>query len=782
MSNFTGTIQSVVFDNPAESFYILRILLDSVESRGKKDLLSQLAHRSQTVTVKGKIPGLVIREGVWFGFQGKWTNHPQHGRQIQITRAPIFGEWTPETVFKTLVAHGVPSQHIKAIRDHFGDDDFVEKLKSAKELEEVPDLTPLSAQHVAERWRTVVVSFKTMEFLNDLNLPKFRITQITEHFGDDVVDILSQDPWRLVEVDGVSFRDAEDIGHRLGLNCSISNDNRTKGAVLAASKSGQGMGDVYSLTGDIHKIANKWDSNITPQHVGKFLVELHKEGKVVIDRKTKPGLTAVYTPFMYTVEQDAASMLARRMKTAKIKGKGVSKLKRNLLQLLKDDPLPRTPLRKVVGDIVEKASTASNIQLSQNQKDGVINAIVEPVSIITGLPGTGKTTSLRMAVKVLQDAGLELLLVAPTGIAAKRVMSVTGAVASTIHRAFSASGVTGTSREASYSGVTGSSRGHNTDGSEQAWEFSPENPHPADVVIVDEASMVDQHIMYRLMHCTKDTCRIVFVGDAAQLPSVGPGNVLRDLIHCNLFPMVNLTQIFRQKNMSDIVRAAHDIHAGKYPDYEGSTDFRLIQISDQEQIYDMITEIGKRLYDRRENFQILSPRHAGSIGVTNLNERLREMLNPKQPGAREMRVRSQIVREQDRTMVVKNDYKLGVFNGDVGKIAHIDFKARKVELKIHGPPVIHVSIPFHRVSSHLRMAYAITVHKSQGLEYDIIVMPIHDSFRQQLQRNLIYTAITRAKKKVILVGTASALAKAVKNSRESLRKTLFQVRLENELS
>src|SRR3989344_3977380 len=319
------------------------------------------------------------------------------------------------------------------------------------------------------------------------------------------------------------------------------------------------------------------------------------------------------------------------------------------------------------------------------------------------------TTSLRAAVRILQDAGVPFLLVAPTGIAAKNLASRTGASASTIHRAFAAKGKSEEKREATYAGVMGDSNvkvpGHGGGG----WGYGPENPYPADVVILDEASMLDQHLLFRLLNCTRPEARLVFVGDHAQLPSVGPGNVLRDLISSGVFPTVKLTQIFRQEDTSGIIYAAHSIHAGDVPDL--NKDFKLLSLRSEDDVLDAVLKIGVRFFEARKNFQILSPKHNGTVGVTNLNSRLRELLNPASPGLAETRLGDDTIREGDRIMVIQNDYKLGVYNGDVGKVAKVDRSKKEVEIKIYGDVPLYVRFEFKEVPRLIRLAYACTVHK-----------------------------------------------------------------------
>jgi exodeoxyribonuclease V alpha subunit len=248
----------------------------------------------------------------------------------------------------------------------------------------------------------------------------------------------------------------------------------------------------------------------------------------------------------------------------------------------------------------------------------------------------------------------------------------------------------------------------------------------------------------------------------------------------NLFPLVNLTEIFRQADTSQIVVAAHAINRGDTPAVktEPGAEFSLISASDESKVLDIVVKIAARLYDKRENFQVMSPRHAGTVGVTQLNARLRDLLNQKQKGLQEMRIGSEVIREEDRVMVVKNNYDLEIFNGDVGKVSRLDRKNKVIEVKIHGPPVQYVRIPFKDAAEYLRLAYAVTVHKSQGLEYDTVVLPLVLGFSHQLQRNLFYTAITRARKRVILVGQHEAMVRAINNNRPDGRNTLFLDRLQ----
>jgi len=775
---FSGRVNAIMFEEPAQGFYILKMLLDADE-----DDSSNLVFPKKQVTVRGNVQGLAIKVGSWFGFEASWNDHPKYGKQLAITKAPIFkGGWDPDTAEKILVSHGVGSRVLQQIRDHYGDDEFLKVLADKDKLEKVTSINSFAALYIAQRWESVQAYFKTLDFLNDLGLPQGKVKDVWTTFGDDAEHVLSTDPWALVRVDGISFHQADTIAMRLGLDTTVP--NRARGAVLYSCKSQRNFGHLYMTTGQMFGELQALIPDVTKQTVAQSLADLHKAGDIILDRDTKQGVTAIYEPSYWKMEQEAASLLHDRQQAAAFKRGGLD-VKPYIKQLASVGPktekktkLKRPILQKVVETAIDEWGDATHLKLSDKQKEGVFNALTKPVSILTGLPGTGKTTSLKAVVSILQEAGVTFLLCAPTGIAAKNLAKLTGAQAYTIHRAFAAKGKSDSKRESTYAGIVGESeRGLKGGEADGLWGYDQDNPHPAQVVVVDEASMLDQHLIYRLLTCTSIQCRVVIVGDAAQLPSVGPGNVLRDLISSDNFPVVNLMDIFRQKDTSDIVFAAHDIFHGIVPECQPPSDFSLVQVGSEEKAQAVIMQLAQKLYDKRRNFQILSPRHAGTVGVTSLNVALRELLNPQKSGLQEVRVGQDTIREDDRIMIVKNNYKLGVYNGDVGKVARIDRKSKEVELKIFGEPPLFVRVPFKDVPRLIRLAYACTVHKAQGLEYDVIVMPLVDSFRHQLQRNLLYTAVTRAKQKVILVGTHSALTKAVANDREDLRNTLFKDRL-----
>lgn len=777
--HFSGRVHTVIYDNPP--FYILRMVLD--EEEADEDDPGWFSPNSNVVvSVKGNVPGMSVETGTWFGFEGKWHKDPKYGRQLKILRAPVIkGGWTPDVIAKLLVTHGVGEMIMDRLQQHFGPA-LLETLDKQDPTALLPaqGLTPLTAEFVVDRWKMVKAYFGTLDFLAMAGVPHSRIAQVWGMFEEKAQEVLTENPWALVRVGGITFAQADEVALRLGL--SLDNPLRVQGAVLHTCKTKKGMGHMYLSSGGVLTEVQKHISGAGAADVVPALVVLHKEGSLVMDRTTRPGTTAIYEPWLYQMEQESAQLLYNRMQTAVIDEEtylhGLAQVGPGAEALVQTG---QATVAQVAEAALRDWGLGSQMVLSKDQLQGALNAITQPVSILSGLPGTGKTTSLRAVVQVLVDAGLELLLVAPTGIAAKRISMVTGAEAFTIHRALGAKGWdVGGERKSTYVGVVGStSTSAGSDGSGEQWACGAGKLHPADVIVIDESSMVDQHLLYRLLSCTKATARIVFVGDAAQLPSVGPGNVLRDMIKANLFPTVSLTEIYRQEDTSDIVLAAHNIHKGEVPEAPNTkgSDFMLLPYRSEEEVLDVVLKLAAKLYEKKAHFQVMSPRHAGTLGVTNLNANLRDLINPKDPALAEMRLGSEVIREGDRVMVVKNNYKLGIYNGDMGKVTQLDRKAREVVLKVHGAPPQYVRLPFKDAPRHLRLAYAVTVHKMQGQESDVVILPLVKAFGYQLQRNLFYTAITRAKKRVLLVGHHEAIGMAVRNNRPDARNTLFLDRL-----
>lgn len=757
---YYGRVKSVSFENSLSSFYIFKVLLDTT---------------GETITVKGNVSGLPVKEGSWFGFEAKKVQDPKYGEQYSIIRAPVLESWDDNKAFRALVAHGVSEMFLRQVHQH-SNGDLIGLLSDMEALSAVKNVPPHVLLHIHEQWNFCRAYYQTYDILlNELKIPPPLCAQIWSHFGDRAIDILAKDPWELASIEGFTFPIIDQIATMLGLESTPA--SRTRALLLYVLRANRDSGhlflDLHSLTNLVSSIDDTLDVSL----ISEALVNLHKEKQIYLDRKTRVGTKAVYEMSNYKAEQESAVLLRQRLTDAAWNQGDKKDFYTTHLQMALTTTMPEdTQTDDLVRAVVEQWSKANKITLTSHQQQGIINALLHPVSIITGLPGTGKTTSLRLLVRILQAAQINFLLVAPTGIAAKRLHNVTGATASTIHRAFKASAVSMDEEQTvAYEGVREETSNSASAKNSTQWEYGPHNPHPAQYVIVDESSMVDQALLERLLACTSSGCRVVMVGDAAQLPSVGPGNVLRDLISSGTVPVTSLTDIFRQDHISDIVMAAHQIHKGNVPDVQ-TEDFRLVESQDEDDVLALLLRNAVLLEKAKVNYQIISPRHAGTLGVTNLNTHLREALNPRMEGKAEIIMGKGTIRENDRVMVVKNHYDYGVFNGDLGRITKINHVRKVITVEIAGPTPQVVHFDF-KDAALLRLAYASTVHKCQGQEWDQILMPIVPSFKHQLQRNLIYTAITRARSKVTLLGSFSAIEQAVSNDKESGRNTLFIERL-----
>ena len=744
IQTFSGRVTSVVYQS--EDFRILKAVIDG----GKP----------HPVTVRGHFPAQNVVLGSWVSFEAKWVTHSQYGKQLTVTRSPVsVKKWTEDRVLSALSANQVGPQ-LRLQLQLYAQEAGLELADALDSGLENMDLEDLTKQYVLGRWRALRTHLDAAQFLSDAGVPASVIGKIWSVLGEQLEDRITEDPWILVRLGGISFKEADEVAMRLGVD--INNKGRMNGAVLTAVQEVAREGHVYAGTGQIVGAVGKMLSNPpSPKAVAAAIKDLHTNKMLAVVRDF--GGVAIYEPWVEEMEGACAEALLNR------KAHTTSNITQETAQ-----------------NELDKGAQGRKVTLTQTQQRAALEALTQPVAVLTGLPGTGKTTTLQAVVSILRDEGVPFLLAAPTGIAAKRLQTVTGAPASTVHRAFSAKGWNDEQREATYVGITGAADTRQKgDTKSEQWGFGPDNPHPAQVVIVDESSMLDLHMLYRLLQGTSDECRLVFVGDPYQLPSVGAGDVLRDLRDCGRFPHTHLNEIFRQEDTSSIVTAAHAIHAGETPDM-GDRDFLLIRTDGEDdgtEASSVIRKIAVRLFDKRENFQVLSPRHKGAAGVTSLNEIMRMSINPPSPGRAERNLAGGVVREGDRIMVIKNDYEQGVYNGDVGKVHLIDHQKKRLVIRVFAPPgqpEREIAYDVSKGTPPIRLAYAQTIHKSQGQEYDIIVVPMLKSFGWQLQRNLLYTAITRAKKRVFIVGHESAVMKAVGNDRADQRNTHLASRLRQE--
>ena len=408
--------------------------------------------------------------------------------------------------------------------------------------------------------------------------------------------------------------------------------------------------------------------------------------------------------------------------------------------------------------MTEKFEREKGIQLAEAQREAVRAASSHGVLVMTGGPGTGKTTTVQAVLNVLSMQGCKIVLAAPTGRAAKRLSEATGREALTVHRLLEAAG---------------------SRGGRAVFGRGEENPIDADVIIVDEVSMMDILLMYYLLRATPNGCRIVLVGDVDQLPAVGPGSVLKDIIRSETTPVVRLTEIFRQAGQSPIVVNAHRINRGQFPDVRTTRDFQLREVENDEAAAALVVQLCQQELPNEgvnvgRDVQVLSPMHRLACGVENLNKVLQAALNPPMRGKLEAAHAGKIFRVGDKVMQTRNDYDKGVFNGDIGRVADMDDEMVLVRYP-------EGDVPYDRSElDSLAPAYAMSVHKSQGSEYPIVILTLVSGHYVMLQRNLLYTAITRAKQRVILVGSSAALGTAVSNDRTRRRHSLLAERLRQE--
>lgn len=688
---FSGRISTVTYDDGA-GFRIVKVSLDTTGT---------------LITAKGHFVGQNITPGTWVCFEGEHTVHPTYGKQVSVTRSPVIPErWNDQRVLSILTAQGIGPGVRTTLVDYAAGTgkSILETLESGS--------LPGDLAHAGERWKAAKAHLYAAAFLASAGIPGPVIDRVWKKFSTDVEQIVTKDPWVLVQVEGITFAQADEVATKLGI--PLTAPQRISGAVMSVMKSASTEGHLYATMGGILEAVLPIVPNATDQSVAQAVKSLVLEGALILDRATKPGVVAIYDPAVYTVEATSADMLIARLSVAQTKD-----LRPNFARIgPKATAAINSDLKTVVLEALSDWTAGSGISLTEDQIRAAQSALTDNVSLVTGLPGTGKTTALRAVVSCLKDAGVGFLLVAPTGIAAKRLSNVVNAPAFTIHRAFGAKGRYGEDdgREVAYEGFLGESdavKKTNVGGLDETWGFGPGNPHPADVVVVDETSMVDMHMLHRILGGTRPDCRLVFVGDPYQLPSVGAGDVLGDLVESKVFPHTHLDRIFRQEDTSGIVLAAHAVHKGFTPESDGR-DFVIVPAATEVEASELVLRLTKTLYDKRANFQVLSPRHSGEAGVTNLNDRIRSQLNPPQTGMAETRIGGSVVREGDRIMVVRNDYQKGVYNGDVGTVRRIDRTTKEIETSVFGlpgTPSALVRFPMKDAARTLRLAYAQTVHK-----------------------------------------------------------------------
>ncbi|MCL6581750.1 MAG: ATP-dependent RecD-like DNA helicase, partial [Firmicutes bacterium] len=713
-----GVLDHVVYANPTSGYTVGRLRLLSPDG-------GHPAGGEGVVTFVGVFPPL--RPGERLRLEGAWVDHPEYGRQFKVSSYQVVLPQTPEAVERYLASgmvRGIGPATAKRLVAHFGADVLRVLEEDPGRLTEVEGVGPTRARLIAESFASQKGVRDVMLFLQSVGMSPSLAARVFHHYGEGVVAALRENPYRLAdEVFGVGFKTADQIALNMGVSPAspqrlqagiryllgqLTQDGHVFGPrEWVESRVAEGLGVDRDL------VARETDSLVTE---GSLRLENLDEGQ------------AVYLAPLYHAERAVAAKL------------------RFLAGVGGDD---RSHPAGPGPEEVRAAAAEAGIELSPEQALAVEEAFRHGVLVVTGGPGTGKTTIIDCLIRLCRARRLVPLLAAPTGRAAKRMTEATGYEARTIHRTL----------EVVYTPTGGLEFQRNED-----------NPLEADMVIVDEMSMVDLLLMHHLLRAVEPPTRLVLVGDVDQLPAVGPGTVLRDLIASDVLPVVRLGRIFRQAAESLIVLNAHRINRGQMPLLnEKDGDFFFIEEEGPDRVLETVVElVSRRLPDRLrelglsadplQDIQVLSPMRRTPVGVDNLNVELQRALNPPGWGKVEVGGRTPPFRTGDKVMQTRNNYLKEVFNGDIGVIRAVDQESGQVAVAFPGETGPRVVVYERDELEELVLAYATTVHKSQGSEYPVVVMPVVTQHYVMLQRHLLYTAVTRAKKIVVLVGTKKALA------------------------
>ena len=697
-----------------------------------------------------------ISEGSGIRAFGRFTEHMSYGTQFKVDRYEYRAPETKEAI-ETYLASGAVKGIGKALASRivklFGEDTLRILEEEPERLAEVKGISLRKAREIGETAAEQAGMRRAMLFLEQFGITLKMGVRIYREYGEDIYTILRENPYRMAEdIDGIGFLTADRIAARAGIGAE--SEYRLRSGILYVLSSAAAEGSVYlpeeMLCGRAEELLG-----VSGELITHALEDLMLEHRVMMkaDPDAQHGGRIVYASRYYYLELNAA---------------------RKLLDLAVDmgeDP-------EEVSARADALARKSGIVLEEEQKQAVISAAMNGVLILTGGPGTGKTTTINEMIRFFRSANLNVLLAAPTGRAAKRMTETTGYEASTIHRLLEIS--SGTEEEME----------------RIRFERNEENPLEADVVIIDEMSMVDIFLFHALLEAVSVGTRLILVGDVNQLPSVGPGAVLRDILRSEAFPSVCLSRIFRQAGSSDIVVNAHRIHAGEQIVLDNkSRDFFFLRRDDPNRIISNVIElIRDRLpgYVHAGSFeiQVLSPMRKGVLGVERLNTILQEYLNPPSERKREKAYGDRIFRVGDKVMQTRNNYQLpwevrgkygipveqgcGIFNGDMGIIREIDEFAKIIGIEFDEGR--QADYPFSELED-LELAYAVTIHKSQGSEYPAVILPLLGGPQMLMTRNLLYTAVTRARSCVVILGSEDTVRQMIRNETELHRFTSLDARI-----
>ena len=721
----TGQIERITYSDAESGYAVLRIAV-----KGYPDL----------VTAVGTIASPAVGEVL--SMRGIWTDHPKFGSQFKIVEYRSFAPSSIQGIEKYLgsgLIKGIGPSIAEKIVSLFGAEAFKILDTKPEKLLEIEGIGEKKAAAIHEAWLEQREMRGVMLFLQSYGIGTGYALRVFRHYGSASVQVLQENPYRLaVDIFGIGFVTADKIACSMGF--SKESPLRIRAGVLHVmnelTRDGHVFVPIEGLTASAADILS-----VSPELVEKGIEDCRLNQELIIewytDMEGKDDCAVYLPPFHYAEVHSA----------------------KNLCRIL-TSPFNRHYAASEV--VIPWVQQELGISFAGQQTEALKTALSSQVMVITGGPGTGKTTLIKAIIKIRSARGFRIMLAAPTGRAAKRMTEATGHEAKTIHRMLE---------------YTGSSMAGGD------FMKNETNTLDCDLLVVDEASMIDQILFHHLLKAIPKDASVVFVGDVDQLPSVGPGNVLKDIIDSGVCPVVHLKEIFRQGKESMIVVNAHKINSGEMPcfddkgDGNSPCDFYFIEQNDPDKALEIIKELvtlripQKFGFDPVKDIQVLTPMHRGSVGTTRLNSELREALNIRH-GSKVQRM-GRIVQEGDKVMQIRNNYEKDVYNGDIGTVLRIDGEESKVIVEMDSG---RVSYDFSELDE-LIHAYAVSIHKSQGSEYPAVVIPITTQHYMMLQRNLLYTGITRGKKLVVLVGTKKAVAIAVKNDKTRKRYTRLAGRL-----
>ena len=702
MDRLRCVIERITYQNEQNGYSVIKC-----KAKGYSDL----------VTVVGAMPEVHV--GAVLSLTGEWKMDAKYGRQFSIT---TFEETLPATVYgieKYLgsgLVKGIGPKFAGRIVKEFGADTLNVIEEDPDSLIRVPGIGKVRVERIKKSWIEQKEIKNIMLFLQSHNVSTTHATKIWKTYGNESIKVVQENPYRLADdIWGIGFKTADTIAEKMGFD--KEKFARLRSGLLYTLNKLSEEGHCYGTREQLIKTGTEL-LDVDESLLSMTLDEMIRTEDVKVEDET-----AIYLPPFYYSEIGTA----RRLREIYV--------------------APRTISVELEG-LEQRISTG--LSYDPVQLEAIKTAAQSKILVLTGGPGTGKTTTTLGIIKAFQTAGASILLAAPTGRAAKRLSEATGLEAKTIHRLLEVKPPEG-------------------------YQRNEENRLEGDVLIVDECSMIDIMLMYALLRAMPDTMTLILVGDVDQLPSVGAGNVLRDVIESGVFPVVRLTKIFRQAASSRIITNAHRINRGLMPDISNgkNTDFFFIEIEEPElaaqEIVTLVKDRLPRAYKTRD-IQVLTPMQRGVVGAANLNQVLQQAVNPDSHGIHRGGVEYRL---HDKVMQIRNNYDKEVFNGDIGTVISVNLEDRELVIRFDDREIAYDATELDEVV----LAYATTIHKSQGSEYPIVVMPVLMTHFVMLQRNLVYTGVTRAKKILVIVGTKKALAMAVRNVTVDKRNTMLAERL-----